>query len=239
MITPAFVEPNYEILESLLRERRRQIRNEDLRTELEYFSEDYDEEREMELRPEPRREATSTLRLRSPVVRKQRERVMGFEDAPNREGNMRGRNAEGIRLQRLTQEKVEIGGGGHRPSTNMGVNLPPNGTLLSHHAQPFIPSSLHIPTGLVPIPVNPYSQPSMNLANGKALNFTFQTQIGNPPAWGTFTYHPQGGYIPHASTNISVPSYNGPMHPTDPSQTPHAPQPLFFAGSRIILFRTD
>nr|GEU60857.1 reverse transcriptase domain-containing protein [Tanacetum cinerariifolium] len=64
-ISPAFVEANYEILESLLRERQRQIRNEDLRTELEYFSEDYDEEREMEPRPEPREEATPTLRLRS------------------------------------------------------------------------------------------------------------------------------------------------------------------------------
>ncbi|GKE17561.1 hypothetical protein Tco_1425138, partial [Tanacetum coccineum] len=39
-----------------------QIRNEDLRTELEYFSEDYDEEREMEPRREPNREATPTLR---------------------------------------------------------------------------------------------------------------------------------------------------------------------------------
>ncbi|GJS00908.1 reverse transcriptase domain-containing protein [Tanacetum coccineum] len=135
-ISPAFMEVNYEILESLLRERRRQIRNEDLRTELEYFSEDYDEEREMEPRPEPRREATPTLWLRSLV-------------------------------------------GGHQPSTNMGGNLPPNGTLLSHHAQPFIPSSLHIPTRLVPIPVNPYSQPSVNLVNGQALNFPFQTQIGS------------------------------------------------------------
>ncbi|GJS05043.1 hypothetical protein Tco_0321551 [Tanacetum coccineum] len=44
MISPAFVKANYEVLESLLRERRRLIRNEDLRTELEYFSEDYDEE---------------------------------------------------------------------------------------------------------------------------------------------------------------------------------------------------
>ncbi|GJR68258.1 hypothetical protein Tco_0014323 [Tanacetum coccineum] len=52
MISPAFVEANYEILESLLRDRRRQIRNKDLRTELEYFSEDYDEELEMEPRPE-------------------------------------------------------------------------------------------------------------------------------------------------------------------------------------------
>ncbi|GKC73343.1 hypothetical protein Tco_1119226, partial [Tanacetum coccineum] len=65
------VEANYEILESLLRERRRQIRNEDLRTELEYFSKDYDEEREMEPRPKPHREATPTLQLRSPRVRRQ------------------------------------------------------------------------------------------------------------------------------------------------------------------------
>ncbi|GJS96417.1 hypothetical protein Tco_0803385 [Tanacetum coccineum] len=101
MISPAFVEANYEILESLLRERRRQIRNEDLRTELEYFSEDYDEEREMEPRPEPHREATPTLRPRSPVVRRQRERVVGFEEAPNREGSRRGRNAEGTRPSKI------------------------------------------------------------------------------------------------------------------------------------------
>ncbi|GJZ25156.1 hypothetical protein Tco_0562615, partial [Tanacetum coccineum] len=51
MISPAFAEANYEILESLLRERQKQIRNEDLRTELEYSSEEYDEEREIEPRP--------------------------------------------------------------------------------------------------------------------------------------------------------------------------------------------
>ncbi|GKC51066.1 reverse transcriptase domain-containing protein [Tanacetum coccineum] len=58
---------------------------------------DYDEEQEMEPRPEPRREATPTLRTRSSIVRRQRERVVGFEDAPNKEGSRRGRNAEGIR----------------------------------------------------------------------------------------------------------------------------------------------
>nr|GFA57268.1 reverse transcriptase domain-containing protein [Tanacetum cinerariifolium] len=46
--------------------KNQEIRNEDLRTELEYFSEDCVEEREMEPRPEPRREASLTLRLRSP-----------------------------------------------------------------------------------------------------------------------------------------------------------------------------
>ncbi|GJS10916.1 hypothetical protein Tco_0367712 [Tanacetum coccineum] len=137
------------------------IRNEDLRTELEYFSEDYDEEREMEPRPEPNKEAIPTLRLRSPVVRRQRERVVGFEEAPNREGSRRGRNAEGIRPSKIEAREDENRGvnlppllaahlgrnksgqplrssltsvhGGHQPSTNMGGNLSPNGTLILHH----------------------------------------------------------------------------------------------------------
>ncbi|GJS66818.1 hypothetical protein Tco_0390236 [Tanacetum coccineum] len=155
MISPAFVEANHEVLESLLRERQRQIRNEDLRTELEYSSEDYDEEREMEPRPEPNREVTPTLRLRSLVVLRQRERVVRFEEAPDREGS---------RLQ---------------PLTNTEGNLPPNSTLLSHNAQPFIPSILHTPTRLVSIHVNPYSQPSVGIVNGQPLNFPFQTHIGS------------------------------------------------------------
>nr|GEX85710.1 hypothetical protein [Tanacetum cinerariifolium] len=54
-------EANYEILESLLKDRRIQTRNEDLRAELEY-----DEEREMESRRERTREITPPLRTRSP-----------------------------------------------------------------------------------------------------------------------------------------------------------------------------
>ncbi|GKF11209.1 hypothetical protein Tco_0049135 [Tanacetum coccineum] len=95
MISSAFVEVNYEILESLLRDRRRQIRNKD--TKLEYFSEDYDEEREMEPRPERIREVTPPLRTRSPRVRRQRERVVGFEEVPNREVSRTERNTEGNR----------------------------------------------------------------------------------------------------------------------------------------------
>ncbi|GKE20437.1 hypothetical protein Tco_1431949, partial [Tanacetum coccineum] len=153
-----------------------QIRNEDLQTGLEYFSEDYDEEREIEPRPEPNREATPPLRLRSHVVRRQREIIIGFEEASNREGSRGGRNAEGSRPSEIeTRENGNKGVNlppllaahlgrnescqplqssltsvheGYQPSTNIGGNLPPNGTLLSHHAQPFIPSSLHIPTGL-------------------------------------------------------------------------------------------
>ncbi|GJW60890.1 retrovirus-related pol polyprotein from transposon TNT 1-94 [Tanacetum coccineum] len=68
MISPAFVEANYE---------------------------DYDEEREIEPRPEPNREDTPPLQLRSHVVRRQRERIIGFEEALNREGSRGGINAEG------------------------------------------------------------------------------------------------------------------------------------------------
>ncbi|GJT79646.1 reverse transcriptase domain-containing protein [Tanacetum coccineum] len=73
----------------------------------------------------------------------------------------------------------EMPKGSHPPSTNMGGSLPPNGTLLSHHAQPFIPSSLHMPTGLVPI------------------------HIGNPPAGGILTYHPQGGIYHRLSPTMA------------------------------------
>ncbi|GKF41442.1 hypothetical protein Tco_0124784 [Tanacetum coccineum] len=68
VISLDFVKANYEALDSLLRDRRRQMRNNDLRTELEYFSEDYNEEREMEPRPEPTRAATPPLRVASPKI---------------------------------------------------------------------------------------------------------------------------------------------------------------------------
>ncbi|GJY31557.1 hypothetical protein Tco_0415052 [Tanacetum coccineum] len=75
--------------------------------------------------------------------------------------------------------------------------------------------------------VNPYSQPSANLVHGQAPNFLFQTQMGNPLAEDTFTY--QGGYIPQAFTNNSIPSYNGPMHPTvtPTSSYPFYTQPMY------------
>ncbi|GKE42104.1 hypothetical protein Tco_1469388, partial [Tanacetum coccineum] len=73
------------------------IHIEDLQTELEYFSKDYDEEREMEPRLEQTREVTPPLRTRSPRVRRQCERVVGFEEAPNREGIRTRKNTEGNR----------------------------------------------------------------------------------------------------------------------------------------------
>nr|GEU47802.1 hypothetical protein [Tanacetum cinerariifolium] len=115
MISLAFVEANYKILESLLRDRRRWIRNEDLRTELEYFSKDYGEECEMEPRPERTREVTPPLRTRSPRVRRQCERVVGFEEVLNIEGSRTHRNTEGNRTSKARAEE-----NGRRE-----MNLPP------------------------------------------------------------------------------------------------------------------
>nr|GEU33265.1 hypothetical protein [Tanacetum cinerariifolium] len=64
-------------------------------TRAEYFSEDYDEEREMEPRPERTREVTPPLRTRSPRVHIQCKRaVVGFEEALNRKGGRTRRNTE-------------------------------------------------------------------------------------------------------------------------------------------------
>ncbi|GJU47383.1 hypothetical protein Tco_1204649 [Tanacetum coccineum] len=64
-IIPTFVEANYEVLESLLKGRRKKMSNEDLCTKLDYYSEEYDEEMEMEPRPTRVREATPVLRTGS------------------------------------------------------------------------------------------------------------------------------------------------------------------------------
>ncbi|GJW25291.1 hypothetical protein Tco_0039102 [Tanacetum coccineum] len=86
MISLTFVEANYEVLESLLRERRRHMHNEELRTELDYFSEEYDEERKIEPKAERVRETTPVLHTHSLRVWRQRKSVVEFEDATNRDG---------------------------------------------------------------------------------------------------------------------------------------------------------
>ncbi|GJR90299.1 hypothetical protein Tco_0214310 [Tanacetum coccineum] len=120
VISPAFVEANYETLESLLRDRQRQMRNNDLQTELEYFREDYDKEREMEPRPEPARAVTPPLRAASPRVRRRRERVVWFEETQNR-GEIR---VEKSNKGRRPSEEASRGNG------IQNVNLPP---LLAAH----------------------------------------------------------------------------------------------------------
>ncbi|GJX12442.1 hypothetical protein Tco_0204200 [Tanacetum coccineum] len=122
----------------------------------------------MEPRPRPTRETTLPLRPRSPKVRRQRERVVGFEEAPNREGSRAGRNTEGSRPSKIEarengnrgmilplllaaplgrnksgqplQSSLTSVYGGHQPSTNIGGNLPPNGSFadLTGSITPFV-----------------------------------------------------------------------------------------------------
>ncbi|GJW42084.1 hypothetical protein Tco_0070883 [Tanacetum coccineum] len=81
--------------------RRRQIRNEELRTELEYFIEDH----EMEPRLERTMEVTPPLHTRSPKVCRQREMVVEFEKASNMKGSGTGRNTEGNRPSKARAEE--------------------------------------------------------------------------------------------------------------------------------------
>nr|GEW75847.1 reverse transcriptase domain-containing protein [Tanacetum cinerariifolium] len=64
MISPDFIKANYVVLKSLLRERQKQIHIEELRIKLEYFSEEYDEEMELEPWHVCIRETTLVLRTR-------------------------------------------------------------------------------------------------------------------------------------------------------------------------------
>ncbi|GKE45651.1 hypothetical protein Tco_1472935, partial [Tanacetum coccineum] len=146
VISSAFVEANYETLESLLRDRRRQMHNNNLRTELEYFSEDYDEEREIKPRPEPARAVTPPLRATSPRVRKKRERVVGFEETQNRGESRVKRSSKG---GRPLEEASRGNGSQNALRNNVKGNLPPNGfpphTLTGN--PPIVGSLANLPQG--------------------------------------------------------------------------------------------
>ncbi|GJY96864.1 reverse transcriptase domain-containing protein [Tanacetum coccineum] len=182
VISPAFVEANYEALESLLRNRRRQMRNNDLRTELEYFSEDYDEEREMEPIPEPARAATPPLRAASPRVHRRRERVVGFEETQNRGESRVERNSEGGR----PSKKESRGDGGQN------VNLPP---LLATH-----------------IGRNENGQPLQSSLTSAYGGQALPSNIGGNlrPNGGSNLL--QGGHIPSTFTNSNILPQNGLLH---------------------------
>nr|GEX45823.1 reverse transcriptase domain-containing protein [Tanacetum cinerariifolium] len=129
---------------------QRQKRNEDLCTELEYFSEEYDEEREME--PRPVRNKETTLILCTRVERNSKGgRPSGLGADNDRSQGMNlplllaarlNRNKNGYSLQ----SSLTSVHGGPLPSINTGGNLPPNGVTLGQslnyhpHAQNGNPS---------------------------------------------------------------------------------------------------
>ncbi|GKE16306.1 hypothetical protein Tco_1423883, partial [Tanacetum coccineum] len=148
------------------------IRNKDLRTELEYFSEDYDEEREIELRLIRIRETNPVLYTRnSKGVRPSgrgadNDRSQGMNLLPLLAAHLgRSENAQSL------QSSLTFMHGGPQPSINTGGNLPPNGTHLSHNVQPFIPSNLQPSNALMLTHVNLYSQPYMGVTIVQSLNY--------------------------------------------------------------------
>ncbi|GJV28027.1 reverse transcriptase domain-containing protein [Tanacetum coccineum] len=256
VISPAFFEANYKALESLLRDRRRQMRNNDLRTKLEYFNKDYDEEQEMEPRPEPTRAATSPLRVESPRVRRRGERIVRFEGAQSRGESRVERNTKGGRPLKETprgnrgqsvnlppllaahlgrseneqplKSSLTSAYGGHAPPNNIGGNLPFNGTFLLHHAQPFIPASLSLPNGFMPTHIHPYQQP-MSFVNRQHLSFPTQTPPGNLLLGGIPAHLPQEGHAPQTFANSNMPSQNGFTYPANmPTNSyPFYTQPMY------------
>ncbi|GKB21511.1 hypothetical protein Tco_0855434 [Tanacetum coccineum] len=256
VISPDFVEANYEALESLLRDRHRQMHNNDLQTQLEYFNEDYNEEREMEPRTEPTRAATPPLRVASPRIHRRGERTVGFEGAQSRgesrvernteggrplEETSRGNGGQSVNLPPLLaahlrrgengkplQSSMTSAYGGQELPNNIGGNLPSNGTFLSHHAQPFIPASLSIPNGFIPTYIHPYQQPT-SFVNGQHLSFPTRTLPGNLPMGGIPAHLPQEGHVPQTFTNSNIPSHNGFTYPTNmPTNSyPFYTQPMY------------
>nr|GEX10815.1 hypothetical protein [Tanacetum cinerariifolium] len=210
VISPAFMEANYETLESLLRNRQSHIRNNDLRTELEYFSGDYDEEREMEPRPGPARAVTPPLQAVSPKIRKRSERVVGFEETQNRGENRVERNSEAhigrSENGQPLQSSLTSMYGGQALSNNIEGNLHSNGTFLSHNAQPFILVNLIVPNGPPPTTYEffqwtSYGLPSVN-SDGKPL---YRGKLRQPPTKRarTIDLHKRiRRLVEHLSTNL-------------------------------------
>ncbi|GJX59225.1 hypothetical protein Tco_0290615 [Tanacetum coccineum] len=114
LISPAFVEANYEVLASLLRDARRYVHNEDLHTKLDYYSEDYDEEREMEPRPVRARETTHFLRTGSPMFKDIGEGLYNFKILRTE----MGAGLKGNPMARPSEQRIENGRsrGGNHPS---------------------------------------------------------------------------------------------------------------------------
>ncbi|GJZ07994.1 hypothetical protein Tco_0542277 [Tanacetum coccineum] len=194
------------------------MRNEDLCTKLEYFSEKYDEEREMEPRPTRTRETTLVLCAGSLRVRIQRERVVEFKDAPKRDGSRVERNPKG---GRPSEQRA-------KDSRNQGMNLHP--LLTTHLGRNGNGQHLQLQpsTGPIPTYVNPYSQPNMGISYGQPLSYHSHAQGGNCSFGGTFAYHSYEGYASQVPTSNHVPAYSRLMYPsTAPSNNyPFYTQPI-------------
>nr|GEY35250.1 reverse transcriptase domain-containing protein [Tanacetum cinerariifolium] len=206
MISPAFVEDNYEILESLLRDRQG----------VAGFEEALKRERSRIGR---------NIEGNGPSKAKAKENGRREMNLPSLLAAHLGRNEDG---QPLGYSLTSIHGG-RQSSIYTGGNLPPNGTLLSHHAQPFIPNSVPVPNGFIPTHITTYFQPSAGIINGQTPSFLFPAQTGNPSVEGAYTYPPQIRNVPQTSPNGNIPLYNGSAYhvPAPTNNYPFYTQPMY------------
>ncbi|GJY41265.1 hypothetical protein Tco_0428535 [Tanacetum coccineum] len=203
---PAFVEANYEVLESLLNDSRRQ------------------RGRVVEFKEAPNRDGSRAKSDRRPLERR-------VEDCGSHGGNLppilaahlgRSDNRQSV------QSTLTSGYGGNQPSINLGGNLPPNSTYLSHNAPPFIPNSIQPPSnGQMPSYVNLYAQTDASMTYNQPSSYPFHTQGSNPFFRGVSACHPYGGYTQKAMSNYG-PNHNGPMYHSNvlPTSYPFYAQPI-------------
>nr|GFC15317.1 reverse transcriptase domain-containing protein [Tanacetum cinerariifolium] len=98
----------------------------------------------MEPRPDRTREVTPPLHTRSPRVRRQRERIVGFEEAPNKERSRIRRNVEGLSTPP------------HIPNINTTEIPPVTTTVFAATAPRNTPFTYHASTSTDPAPmINP------------------------------------------------------------------------------------
>ncbi|GJZ36239.1 hypothetical protein Tco_0582056 [Tanacetum coccineum] len=133
------------------------------------------------------REATPILQAASSRVQRQKEIVVEFEDAPNREGSRAERNDEGGRSENGQPLQSSL--------TNIGGNPAPNNMHLSCNAQPFIPNNLQPSNGPIPVYVNPYPQPNMGPTCRKPISHPSQAQGSSSSFGGPPTYYSYGGFV--------------------------------------------
>nr|GEW29164.1 hypothetical protein [Tanacetum cinerariifolium] len=142
----------------------------------------------MEPRPEQNKETIPPLCMRSPRVRRQRETVVGFEEAPNMKGGRIERNVKGGGPSEL----------GARENGSRGMNLP---SLLAAHlgrsknGQAMQSSLTSVYSGHQPSTNIRGNLPPNGTVNRQAPSHPPQAQNGNPSFGGTYAHHPQGGDI--------------------------------------------
>nr|GEV74170.1 Gag-Pol polyprotein [Tanacetum cinerariifolium] len=166
VISPAFVEANYETLESLLRDQRRQMRNNNLRTELEYFSKNYNEEREMKPRPKPTKAITPPLRAASPKVHRRRERVVRFEETQYVGESWVKKKAKVEGLRKKLQEGMEVKVHG-LPFANSNEKPPIEGSFEN------LPQGGHVPSTFTNGNILPKNRPNGKLIHNSIINVPY------------------------------------------------------------------